>query len=459
MARYVIVVILIVIINNSKSYGQPELLWTATYGKELIDYGEGIAETEDGGFVFTGSYSDSMFMGWSTFYLAKIDSQGILQWENFPGSGYASYGCAVISTTENGCIAVGRAEDNWLDVHIVKADCSGSVIWSKNYGGNSWDVGQSIATLSDGNYIIGAQTGLLGLSAFYLIKINSSGDTLWTKTFGADSMEYFLTSAFETSDGGILSAGYYYLHGNYDFRVIILKTDAGGDSLWSVTFNDSLDIMCNSASECSQGGFILAGCIDYYGSNNAYILKTNSQGGVIWSRSYNVPGANSIREDYDSGFIVGTNGGILKISPTGDSLWFQPSTGISKCAIPVSAGGYISIGTTADQITDIFIARLSQASKVEPNPCNVLQNEKLYPSHPNPFNAELNVAFTLPSPQFINLTLYNLAGEEVENILSQNCQAGITRYTYHANTLPSGIYFLRLKTENSSAIQKIVYIK
>ena len=59
--------------------GQKE--WSNVYGGKSNDYGWGISETRDNGFVITGE-TYSYGNGQSDVYIIKIDSLGNLLWEN-----------------------------------------------------------------------------------------------------------------------------------------------------------------------------------------------------------------------------------------------------------------------------------------------------------------------------------------------------------------------------------------
>jgi hypothetical protein len=85
-------------------------------------------------------------------------------------------------------------------------------------------------------------------------------------------------------------------------------------------------------------------------------------------------------------------------------------------------------------------------------------------NYPNPFNPETEISFSLPERAQVSLVIYNILGEKVKTLVNETKEAG----TYSApwdgrdesgNSLASGIYFYRLKTENFDKTMKMVLMK
>ena len=103
------------------------------------------------------------------------------------------------------------------------------------------------------------------------------------------------------------------------------------------------------------------------------------------------------------------------------------------------------------------------------NEDNVKKNDeltvnKLYPVYPNPFNPTTIITFELVESSPVDLTIYNINGQIVKRMLSQNLSAG--HYTYQwdgknddGGKCSSGIYFLRMITKRTANSQKLLLIK
>lgn len=83
----------------------------------------------------------------------------------------------------------------------------------------------------------------------------------------------------------------------------------------------------------------------------------------------------------------------------------------------------------------------------------------LYPNYPNPFNPSTTVSFSLPSPQTINIKVYNLLGEEVAELTNKNFSAGLNKVNFSADDLVSGVYIVSLEAAQVRLSQKILLIK
>jgi hypothetical protein len=119
-------------------------------------------------------------------------------------------------------------------------------IWTKIHGISSQgdiDEGICVRQTMDGGYIITGSCvpdGLVSYIDVLLLKTDASGNIIWTKTYGKD----FIESAYsieQTSDGGYIIGGRA-VKGSYPFieppisDVWILKTELNGDTLWTKSY-------------------------------------------------------------------------------------------------------------------------------------------------------------------------------------------------------------------------------
>ncbi len=89
----------------------------------------------------------------------------------------------------------------------------------------------------------------------------------------------------------------------------------------------------------------------------------------------------------------------------------------------------------------------------------VPENFSLHQNYPNPFNPTTNIKFEIPQSDFINLSVYDLNGRLVEEIVNENFSAGTYEVKFSAKNLSSGIYFYRLKSSNSVLTNKMILLK
>ncbi len=78
---------------------------------------------------------------------------------------------------------------------------------------------------------------------------------------------------------------------------------------------------------------------------------------------------------------------------------------------------------------------------------------------PNPFNPTTQIPFSLPTAGEVNLTVYNVLGQEVARLVDGFRAAGEYTVEFDGGNLASGIYFYRLQTGTESVTKRMVLIK
>ena len=78
---------------------------------------------------------------------------------------------------------------------------------------------------------------------------------------------------------------------------------------------------------------------------------------------------------------------------------------------------------------------------------------------PNPINPSTQISFNLPLEGHVRLTAYDVRGQEVDVIFEGAQSMGEHSYTWHANDLPSGLYYVRLQSGALITTKKAVLIK
>ncbi|MBE0538347.1 MAG: hypothetical protein IH620_01435, partial [Ignavibacterium sp.] len=252
---------------------------------------------------------------------------------------------------------------------VINAQAPPDVSWSRTFGGSGMDWGYYSVQTNDGGFItLGRKdNGSLNMDA-WLIKTNINGDTLWTKTYGADYIdEAYIVK--QTSDGGYILAGASTAFGWYG-EGWLLKTDINGNVIWSKGFHPNISGQNEwdnfyDVIETSDGGFIalgFGGYQDYYWQ--AWILKVNSNGNVIWNKSFGDQfiweRLYSFQQTSDGGYIaVGDkhftygdttshDGWLVKFNSIGDTLWTKhfgaAQVDIFRAIQITSDGNYIIAG-------------------------------------------------------------------------------------------------------------------
>lgn len=168
--------VILFILCTSVLFAQaPDSLWIKTYGGTSSDYGWSVQQTSDGGYIITG-YTSSFGAG--NVLLLKTNPFGDALWIMTFGGADHEYGRSVQETTDGGYIIAGYTRSFGAgdgDVYLIKTDSSGDTLWTKTYGGTSYDYGWAVQQTTDGGYIVAGATLSFGAGVWdvYLIKTRS----------------------------------------------------------------------------------------------------------------------------------------------------------------------------------------------------------------------------------------------------------------------------------------------
>jgi len=179
------------------------------------------------------------------------------------------------------------------DVHLMRTDPYGAMIWEKSYGGEDFDRGYAIVPAADGSFVILGETRSFGAGGrdLYLIKIDPDGDEMWTRTFGGPDMEE-AGAVQQTADGGYILTGRTASYGAGGGDVYLVRTDELGNVLWSHTYGGEHSDTGYAVHETPEGDFvvlaeILHGENEYTQQNpDIYLLKVDPAGNEIWSQTW-----------------------------------------------------------------------------------------------------------------------------------------------------------------------------
>ena len=305
--------------------------WDRRFGGTDYDYLFSIVQTIDGGYIlggysFSGMGGDKSEASWGLYdyWVVKIDSLGIKQWDKRYGGTGQDYLYSLIQTTDRGYILGGWSESgisgdktqpSWgdTDYWIVKIDSLGVKQWDKRFGGTYYDDLYSLQQTKDGGYILGGWSSSAingdktqanwGISDYWMVKTDSLGVKQWDKDFGGSSGDN-LYSLQQTVDGGYILGGYsasgisgdktQTLWGISDYWII--KTDSLGIKQWDKDFGgtDGEDEFEN-ITQTSDGGYLVAGTSyspisgdkteNNLGLEQSWILKTDSFGNKKWDKT------------------------------------------------------------------------------------------------------------------------------------------------------------------------------
>jgi hypothetical protein len=195
-------------------------------------------------------------LGGLDYWVVKLNSSGAIEWQNTIGGSLGDLLWSLQQTTDGGYILGGNSGSDisgdkteaslgYFDYWVVKLNSSGVIEWQNTIGGSSDDNLRALQQTTDGGYILGGESysgisgdkteALLGVTDCWVVKLNGSGAIEWQNTIGGSDWDW-LDALQQTTDGG------YILGGNSDSGISGDKTEAslGGQDYWIIKlFSDS----------------------------------------------------------------------------------------------------------------------------------------------------------------------------------------------------------------------------
>ncbi len=80
-------------------------------------------------------------------------------------------------------------------------------------------------------------------------------------------------------------------------------------------------------------------------------------------------------------------------------------------------------------------------------------------NHPNPFNPSTTIEFSLASDGKVSIEVFNVKGQKVKTLLDSTMPAGEHQIVWNAADSASGVYFIRLRTDGETRINKTLLLK
>lgn len=433
--------------------------WTRTYGWEGNDQGYCVHQTDDGGYIVLGSRT--LFEAGRT-WLLKTDALGDTLWTKTYNTGGG--GPCIQITSDGGYIIMGRASlGGTTHLRLFKMDANGDTVWTRIYD-EDWrlNYGIWIEETDDGGYIVAGMPDVFINDTYWLLKTNADGDPLWYRMYIGNL--WYGSCVRQTSDGG-----YIFLAGTQGTSttpsaIWLLKTDSQGDSVWARTYcgeGKESGGWPASVEQTPDGGYVIVGFKESVeDSINFWLLKTDSQGDTLWTRTFG--GARIDWAEYgemtsDGGYVItgktrsfGAGGNdlwLIKTDGNGDSLWTftygGAGTDWGNHVEQTSDGGYIITGTTGSFGAggfDLWLIKTEADGDTlaiaEEKPAAVSVDWQV-----TPIGSQIVLRYS-DRPQGFHAAIFNASGEKVDEVHSK-AESGTIVWPGEQGKVPQGVYFIR----------------
>lgn len=110
-------------------------------------------------------------------------------------------------------------------------------------------------------------------------------------------------------------------------------------------------------------------------------------------------------------------------------------------------------------IDNVSLIYKGQDNVLTPGDTPQPQDYVLYPAYPNPFNPVTTIKYQLPGDTHVCLKIFNSLGQEVATLVNAEKKAGYYSIAWNAVNNATGLYFVSMKTEEFSQINKVLLIR
>lgn len=274
-----------------------------------------IIKTKDKNYIIAGKSARTNGDAYQ-FFVLKIDYQGNVIWKKFYNYRIGdAFNCRIIESTEGLLLAAEK--------HVLNLDYDGNLIWYKKI--DSYELYllpneiKSIAQDKNNNiYLVGSrrdQKGEIEQEAV-LTKLDYLGNILWEKTYRSTARNFFNDIKINSSNELVIfgtkeTSGFTFdemkdgtKRGQTDFWV--LKTNSEGEIIWDKTYGDGRFDFSRQLIIKRNGNYVFAGYSwGIYDRSNGRVFEIDSNGNEVWNitteESDNIC---SIAETLDGGCIT-----------------------------------------------------------------------------------------------------------------------------------------------------------
>jgi len=352
-----------------------------------------------------------------------------------------------------GCIAVDKSNNIWMG-NSNRSDGFGLV----NYDGTNWTVYDTtnsglpsnqthwIVTDELNNKWIGTDKGLAKFDGMDWVVYNQSNSGLpnnWVWRFAIDEAgnKWFI---------------------DYPQSLVKLHAD---DTTWTAYTNPDtlLDARADDiAIDASNNIWILGR--EYY-SDFIHLIKFDGTNWTVYydeSESFQSFSPFSMNIDESNNIWIATRyDGVKKFDGTDWMVYDASNSGLP--------GNWIGC-ITIDEFNNKWIGTYEGLAVFNENGIVSVDDDKtlqvtipndylLYQNYPNPFNPVTKIKYSVPQFTQVTIKVFDMLGNEIETLISEEKQAGTYEITWYAESLPSGIYFYRLQAGSFVETKKMVLMK
>ena len=310
--------------------------WLRGFGGQDVDLGLDIQAIDNSGYVLAGSSTISS-TGDKQFYLVKVNERGDEIWSRTYGGPENDIAFSVKPTRTGGFLLAGTSQNaisNNTDAVLLLLDANGNELWSTTYAGAGTQEFKRVVEVADGfvcagSTVVGKNSKGQDNRDALLVKYNLKGQLQWAQTYGTESYED-AQGLTELRSGGFVFCG------KDTSDIVVVRTDAQGGLIWTKKFGENYEDEAFSLLQTKDNQLVIAGSSSTNNSNvDAYALKINLDGNLLWSRSY----GNTDRYETFNHVLQNRDGSLLFTGVWGGNVFLITS---KIFAVKTEAEGTVS---------------------------------------------------------------------------------------------------------------------
>ncbi len=284
--------------------------WTKTIGGTGTDEAFAIIQSSDGGYVVSG-LTNSFGAGATDMYVVKLDANGNILWTQTIGGANDDYGNGIAQTTDGGFVVGGYTwsfTSGGRDMYAAKLDANGNLLWTRTVGGFGDDLAFSITATNDGGCAISGMTTAYGAGNWdmYAARLNADGSVAWTTTVGGSNTE-FEYGTIQNTDGSFMLVGWTYSFGTGGaYNLYVAKLTSGGSVVWTNVIElTSSGPNQNCITQTTDGGWLVCGTAAGGNvANSIFAVKLDASGNVSWAKNVGSGSVSSVIKTSDGGYAI-----------------------------------------------------------------------------------------------------------------------------------------------------------
>lgn len=299
--NYLTLFLLLFFYSSAFSTPSDSTVRIARYGGPLSEFAYSLVEAPDSGF-YLGGVTNGYGPGGNSMYLVRTNKNGQHIWSNVYGGTQVDQCNKLLLSGDTALYLIGFSNSYTsgdYDGLIIKTDAAGNERWHKSIGTSDWDFFQNATLLDSGGMVVCGYTYShpTTFSDGYVVKLNAEGDTIWTLTIGTPGDDRLNDVIFRNDS--ILLVGYVSDSAGGVKKGWLLSLDRNGHVFGQAVFNSSYDLQFNSILDL-HGRTHVAGSM--YNTDSARVAR--------WLGEVDLSGATARVDQYPN-TIGGLNASCL----------------------------------------------------------------------------------------------------------------------------------------------------